>query len=258
MKTALQSAGALALLLLLPLAHPWQFSRVSRLWRRTQQKLPIVKFVDASDTTDSDERTISRVSQIDSHFMKLALDEAKKAGQRGEVPIGALVVRSVDTNAVVCDQTTTARNTSMFQILSADSNRVEERRDASAHAEILAMRHAAANNQDASWRLLNTTLYTTVEPCVMCLAAAQAFRVGRVVYGAPDLRLGAIDTYMNLLEHPHPFHTIEDVERGVYQEESAELLRSFFRTQREKRKGAKNTKSIRASKRRRLLLFWRS
>lgn len=257
MNTVLQPVGLLTLLLLLPVVQPWQLPRISKLWRLTQQELPIVRFVDDSCHTESNDNTIPGVSQIDSHFMTLALDEAKKAGQRGEVPIGALVVRSVDpdTDGYATDSSI---KTSMFQILSADSNRVEERRDASAHAEILAMRHAAANNQDASWRLLNTTLYTTVEPCVMCLAAAQAFRVGRVVYGAPDLRLGAIDTYMNLLEHPHPFHTIEDVERGVYQEESAELLRSFFRTQREKRQEAKKAKGARSSKWKSLLLFWRS
>ena len=174
------------------------------------------------------------MSHVDSHFMKLALAEAKKAGTRGEVPIGALVVRSLedDRKGEMSDVT----KTGFFQILSAGSNRVEERRDASAHAEMLAMRKAATSNDDASWRLLNTTLYTTVEPCAMCLAAAQAFRVGRIVYGAPDLRLGAIDTYVNLLQYPHPFHNIDEVVRGVHQEESAALLRSFFQRQREKKK----------------------
>lgn len=194
------------------------------------------------------------MKHIDSHFMRLALDEAKQAALRGEVPIGALVVRSVsnaDTNIIG-----NANRTSMFQVLSADSNRVEEKRDASAHAEMLAMRYAALQNQDASWRLLNTTLYSTVEPCVMCLAAAQAFRVGRIVYGAPDLRLGAVDTHMKLLEHPHPFHTIDDVKGGVYQEESADLLRRFFRAQRTNKRDAERRRTSRTLPWKRRLSFW--
>lgn len=191
---------------------------------------------------------------MDSVFMRFALLEAKKAGKRGEVPIGAVVVQSLDKNIRENPRENPNDRLSFFQVLAAGSNQVEEKRDATAHAEILAMRKAAINNGDASWRLLNTTLYTTVEPCVMCLAAAQAFRVNRIVYGAPDLRLGAIDTHINLLEHPHPFHNISEVVRGVYQKESADLLRDFFRKQRAK----KNRKKAKGgSKRDWLLLFFR-
>ena len=180
----------------------------------------------------------------DSVFMQLALVEARKAAKRGEVPIGAVVVRSLDHEI---GEDTNKLEKCSFQVLSRASNQVEERRDASAHAEILAMRKAATNNADASWRLLDTTLYTTVEPCVMCLSAAQAFRVGRIVYGAPDLRLGAIDTYANLLDQPHPFHNIDHVVRGLHEYDSARLLRDFFRQQRVAKK--KKQKSIRARNR---------
>lgn len=172
---------------------------------------------------------------VDSYFMKLALAEAKKADLRGEVPIGALVVREISTNNLDKQGINNSCHLS-YEILSSDSNRVEAQRDASAHAELLAMRRAAHKNDAASWRLLNATLYTTVEPCAMCLAAAQSFRVRRIVYGAPDMRLGAISTYLHLLDKPHPFHNIHEVIRGVHEEESATLLRDFFRRQRRKRK----------------------
>ena len=213
-----------------------------------------MSFADDIDAQSS--TSVSAMNIVDSHFMKLALDEARKAAMRGEVPIGALVVRSMGNDGATNGGST--NRTSMFQVLSADSNRVEEKRDASAHAEMLAMRKAAWHNQDATWRLLNTTLYSTVEPCVMCLAAAQAFRVGRIVYGAPDLRLGAIDTHMKLLDHPHPFHTIDKVDRGLFEEESAELLRGFFQAQRAKKKAEGRSCMHEDVPLRRRLIFWRN
>ncbi|CAJ1947475.1 unnamed protein product [Cylindrotheca closterium] len=151
-------------------------------------------------------------------FMELALKQAKKAWEKGEVPIGAVVVgRSEDGE---------------FKVVSKAHNNVETEFDASAHAELLALRKAASKARN--WRLTNTTLYTTLEPCPMCLAAAQAFRVSSIVYGAPDLRLGAIKTHMQLLEVDHPYHTIEEVVPDVYSEESAAMLRSFFRARRQR------------------------
>jgi tRNA(adenine34) deaminase len=148
--------------------------------------------------------------------MNLALLQAQQAGEKGEVPIGALVVQRRESGDLI--------------ILSAAHNLVETRHDASSHAELLALRQAAKKIKN--WRLLNTTLYTTLEPCPMCLSAAQAFRVSTIVYGAPDLRLGAIDTYIRLLDVRHPIHNIDDVVPGILQEESSFLMRSFFRQRR--------------------------
>lgn len=149
-------------------------------------------------------------------FMELALKQAKKAGRKGEVPIGAVVVGRTENGE--------------YKVLSKACNNVETKFDASAHAELLALRKAATKTKN--WRLSNTTLFTTLEPCPMCLAAAQAFRVSSIVYGAPDLRLGAIKTHIQLLDVDHPYHTIEEVISDVCAEESAAMLRSFFRARR--------------------------
>lgn len=164
------------------------------------------------------------VNVIHTHFMQLALAQAVLAGNAHEVPIGAIVVRNV---------TGTKDEHLAFQVLSARHNRVETLYDASAHAELLAMRAAARSIQN--WRLLNRTiLYSTLEPCPMCLAAAQAFRVDSVVYGASDHRLGAVTTHMNLLEAAqHPFHNISTVTSGVCEQECGDMLRDFFRKRRQ-------------------------
>jgi tRNA(adenine34) deaminase len=149
-------------------------------------------------------------------FMQLALQQAKLAGERNEVPIGAIIVQRCPNGA--------------FQVLSQACNSMESTKDASAHAELLAMRKAA--RKIGNWRLLNSTLYTTLEPCPMCLAAAQAFRIEEIVYGAPDLRLGAIETYMRMLDYNHPLHNIDHIVPGILKEESADMMRAFFRGRR--------------------------
>ena len=105
--------------------------------------------------------------------MQMAIREAENAARRGEVPIGAVIVAE--------DNST---------ILGRSHNLVNTNQDPTAHAEILAIRSAAKGIDN--WRLLGATLYCTLEPCAMCLSAIQAARVRRVVYGAPDLRLGAV------------------------------------------------------------------
>jgi tRNA(adenine34) deaminase len=160
---------------------------------------------------------------VHQYFMKRALNQAQKVGQKGEVPIGAVIVRN--------DTLSLSAKEQVYTILSAKANQVETRSDASAHAEILSLRKAASRQQN--WRLLNCTLYSTLEPCAMCLSAALAFRVDAIVYGAPDLRLGAIVTHQQLLNQSHPFHTISTVVCGVLEDESAELLRNFFRERRQ-------------------------
>lgn len=158
-------------------------------------------------------------------FMTMALKEARKAARMGEVPIGAVVVLPLP-------------NSRTFEVLARASNRVETSRDASAHAELLAMRQAC--RQVDNWRLVNATLYSTVEPCPMCLAACQGFRVADIVYGAPDLRLGAVETHIKLLDVPHPFHNITAVIKGVHANHSAQLLQEFFRKRRNETRKKRN------------------
>ncbi len=153
----------------------------------------------------------SSLSKTDEVFMKLALRHAQHAFREDEVPVGAVIV---DDNG---------------NVLAASRNRVEAHHDATAHAEIVCMRQAADMQKD--WRLLNCTLYSTLEPCPMCLSAMQSFRIDRLVYGAKDTRLGACGSYVNLLDSKHPFNTMQ-VTGGLMAEESASLLKRFFRNRR--------------------------
>ena len=173
-------------------------------------------------------------SEQDIHvqMMEYALDEAHQAGQMGEVPIGAIVVRELTaqppqlSNQLQSNGNNHKRTFRRFEVISKGRNLVETKMDASAHAELEAMKVAASHLEN--WRLLNTTLYSTLEPCPMCLAAAQAFRCKSVVYGAPDLRLGAVKTHIQLLEMAkHPYHEVETL-GGILEEESATMLRDFF------------------------------
>eukprot|EP00979_Chaetoceros_neogracilis_P018983 scaffold11575_cov287-Chaetoceros_neogracile.AAC.1 len=205
--------------------------------------------------------------------MGLALQQAEEAGTLyGEVPIGALIAQpvaastidplppcqnhehgdsnninvSANTNTTAsasATATATATTTIQMEILSHGQNQIETYHDASAHAELQALRSAGRTVQN--WRLLKATLYTTLEPCPMCLSAAQAFRVARIVYGAPDLRLGAVNTYMNLLDYPHPFHDAEALEvvGGVRSEEARLMLVQFFRDRRKEGKRKKDSSS---------------
>mmetsp|Transcript_6788 Transcript_6788/g.9501 ORF Transcript_6788/g.9501 Transcript_6788/m.9501 type:complete len:177 (+) Transcript_6788:42-572(+) len=155
---------------------------------------------------------VDSLNTLDVRYMRLALEEAREAGARKEVPIGAVLV-----------------DEEKQEIIASGRNSVEELLDASAHAEIMCLRAGA--NQIGNWRLLNLTLFCTVEPCPMCLSAAYAFRVRRLVYGAPDLRLGAVSSWIQLPRTKHPFHDLL-IEGGILEEESAQLLRDFFRERR--------------------------
>ena len=174
---------------------------------------------------------------VHTKMMGYALEEAQVAGQMGEVPIGAVVVREIhvqsgDSSLLSRNkqsQNATSAKTRQFELISTGRNLVETNTDASAHAELEAMKKAAS--RVGNWRLLNATLYSTLEPCPMCLAAAQAFRCKSVVYGAPDMRLGAVETHIRLLDNKHPYHDVEAI-GGVMEEESAAMLRDFFRRRR--------------------------
>jgi tRNA(adenine34) deaminase len=142
----------------------------------------------------------------DEYFMRLALREAERAVEHEDVPIGAVLV-------------------SAGEVLAAARNERELRGDPTAHAELLALREASAKL--GTWRLLDTVLYVTLEPCAMCAGAIVLARVPQVVFGADDPKAGAAGSVLNVLAEPRLNHR-PAVARGLLAEESAELLRSFF------------------------------
>jgi tRNA(adenine34) deaminase len=150
----------------------------------------------------------------DHFFMGEALRQATKAYQAEEVPIGAVIVRDL-------------------QVIARAFNQVEVLKDATAHAEMLAVTQAEEVIGD--WRLNDCTMYVTKEPCPMCAGAIVHARVGRVVFGAPDPKAGAAGGVMNLLQYPTFNHRCE-ITRGVREQECRALLQSFFAEQREKKK----------------------
>ena len=171
---------------------------------------------------------------IHNHFMNLAVEEAKEAGRKGEVPIGAVIVERNEEDG-------------SYHVLSRGYNMVETTHDATAHAEVIALRRASKRTRN--WRLFNKTLYSTMEPCPICLSSAQAFRIHTVVYGAPQIRLGAVESHMRMLDdYTHPFHTIDEVVPGVMKEECAELLKSFFRKKRKEKPKVPMSKYITVKK----------
>jgi len=150
----------------------------------------------------------------DQFFMGEALRQAAKAYQAEEVPIGAVIVRDL-------------------QIIARAFNQVEMLKDATAHAEMLAVTQAEEVIGD--WRLNDCTMYVTKEPCPMCAGAIVHARVGRVVFGAPDPKGGAAGGVINLLQFPTFNHRCE-ITRGVREQECRALLQNFFLEQREKKK----------------------
>ena len=154
----------------------------------------------------------------DQYFMGEALRQAAKAYQAEEVPIGAVIVRDL-------------------QIIARAFNQVEMLKDATAHAEMLAVTQAEEVIGD--WRLNECTLYVTKEPCPMCAGALVHARVGRVVFGAPDPKAGAAGGVINLLQFPTFNHRCE-ITRGVREQECRALLQNFFTEQREKKKFSEN------------------
>ena len=151
---------------------------------------------------------------MDDHFqtyMRQALDEAEKAGQEQEVPVGAVVVDAAG------------------RIISRARNQVITMSDPTAHAEILAIREAAAVT--GNYRLLKTTLYVTVEPCPMCTGAMVHARIQRLVYGAADARWGAAGSLFQLAADQRLNHRMEIV-GGVCEDDCRQLMQAFFRDRR--------------------------
>lgn len=149
-------------------------------------------------------------SPTDARFMQLALEEARRAAAAGEVPVGAVVVLE-------------------GEILGRAHNASIGLSDPTAHAEILALRGAAA--KVGNYRLPGAALYVTVEPCAMCAGALLHARVARLIYGAPDPKAGAVSSVLRLLETPGLAHRVA-VTTGIRAEECGALLRDFFQARR--------------------------
>jgi tRNA(adenine34) deaminase len=146
----------------------------------------------------------------DEYFMRLALREAEQAIEHDDVPIGCVIVHDEE-------------------VIAATRNERELRGDPTAHAEVLALREASRHL--AGWRLLDTILYVTLEPCAMCAGAMVLARVPRVVYGADDPKAGMAGSLLNLLNEPRLNHR-PDVAGGLLAADSADLLRAFFASRR--------------------------
>jgi tRNA(adenine34) deaminase len=140
------------------------------------------------------------------YFMRLALREAARALEHDDVPIGAVVVQG-------------------GEVIGAGHNERELRADPTAHAEMIALREAA--RALGSWRVLDSVMYVTLEPCAMCAGAIVLARLPRVVFGATDPKAGAAGSVFNVLEEPRLNHRPQ-VESGLLAEDCADLLRAFF------------------------------
>ncbi len=148
--------------------------------------------------------------ELDECFMKMALEEAEDAGQKGEVPVGAVLVKG-------------------NQILAKDHNRCIELKDPTAHAEVMVLRKGGEVLEN--YRLNNTTMYVTAEPCPMCVSAMMHGRVARLVFGTPEPKFGAVESKFRLLDG-HGFNHKVKIEQGVLEKECAEVLKFFFKKKR--------------------------
>jgi tRNA(adenine34) deaminase len=155
-------------------------------------------------------QTRTKSADTDIDWMQLALEEAVAAAATGEVPVGALIV-------------------SNGEIVGRGNNRNLRENDPTAHAEIVALRDAAA--RIGNHRLLGCTLYSTIEPCAMCAGAMVHARIARLVYGSHDPKAGAAGSVLEVINYPRLNHKIE-VTSGLLEEQCSELLRKFFQERR--------------------------
>lgn len=144
------------------------------------------------------------------YYMRLAIREARRAAEHGDVPVGCVIVLD-------------------GEVIAAAGNERELRQSPMAHAEVLAIEQAAARMR--SWRLLNTVLYVTIEPCPMCAGAIVQARIPHLVYGAPDEKAGAAGTLYNICNDSRLNHCVE-VTSGVLADEAIAVLREFFQSRR--------------------------
>lgn len=149
-------------------------------------------------------------AELDHQFMQQALDQAKLAAMAGEVPVGAVLVKD-------------------GKIISRGFNQPIGNSDPSAHAEMMALRAAA--HIESNYRLPGTTLYVTLEPCIMCAGAMLHARVERVVFGATDSKTGAAGSVLNVFSEKQINHQTQ-VEGGIMDDECGQILRDFFKGRR--------------------------
>ncbi len=142
-----------------------------------------------------------------SNFMEIALEEAQKAAEMGEIPIGCVIVRE-------------------GEIIARAHNRVEADKDPTAHAEILALRQAA--NRLGGWRLIGCDMYVTVEPCSMCAGAIVWARINKLYIGTMDPKSGACGSIFNIPQEDRLNHHVE-IETGLMQEECSSIMKTFFK-----------------------------
>lgn len=146
----------------------------------------------------------------DNYYMGLAMEEAQKAYDVGEIPIGAVLVMD-------------------NQVIARAHNMRESWHDATAHAEVIAIREACKTLH--RWRLTGATLYVTIEPCPMCAGALVMSRIDRLVYGSPDYKAGAVESLFNVVQNPALNHRLE-VTAGVRADECTAIMKDFFRQRR--------------------------
>jgi len=149
-------------------------------------------------------------TEFDEKYMKMALEEAEKAGQSGEVPVGAILLKGDN-------------------VLAKDHNRCIELSDPTAHAEILALRKGGKILKN--YRLNDTVMYVTAEPCPMCVSAMVHSRISRLVFGALEPKFGAVKSKFKLLDDNGLNHKVK-VDRGILEKECAQILKGFFKGRR--------------------------
>ncbi|MBW3697990.1 tRNA adenosine(34) deaminase TadA [Vibrio sp. T187] len=154
--------------------------------------------------------------------MRMAISLAQRAEEEGEVPVGAVLVKE-------------------GEVIAQGWNQSIGQHDATAHAEMQVLRRAGQELEN--YRLLDTTLYVTLEPCPMCAGALLHSRVKRIVFGAPDLKAGAAGTVLNLFEHQAAYH-YADVEHGLLEDECRHQLQAFFKRRRKEIKDKKKQQRL--------------
>jgi tRNA(adenine34) deaminase len=147
---------------------------------------------------------------LDEKYMRMALEEAEKAGQGGEIPVGAVLLMG-------------------NRVLAKDHNRCIELNDPTAHAEILVLRKGGKSLKN--YRLNETVMYVTAEPCPMCVSAMAHGRIRRLVYGASEPKFGAVESKFRLLNDNGLNHKV-NVDRGILEKECGEVLKTFFKERR--------------------------
>lgn len=160
-------------------------------------------------------------NRSDEYYMSIALGEAQKAYNNGDVPIGAIITRG-DT------------------IVGRGYNMIEKLQDATAHAEVIAI--GAASQKVESWRLHECTLFVTLEPCLMCIGASLQSRVNRIVFGASDSRFGAVTTHNHKEEALEAYKRWPEIIGGILEEDCREIIQNFFKEIRERNKNTKKKK----------------